>query len=169
MVVLDRILRDEVLNAVTAIRARAEPLRETGPDDASLDSIDRATDRIHAAVEDVGFPVRTHDDPGGQEPTALRDATAAALLAGVAMGTSLQAFANTIPVIGSLYGVASVPVGWITHLFHSVVFGVFFAATLRRRLRPAAADLSRRHCGARRPGERPGSVLGSVYWLLSRR
>jgi len=288
VVVLDRILRDEVLNAVTAIHARAEVLRHGGTDEDSLDSIDRATDRIRAAVEDVGFLIKTHDSPTGQEPTplapalreelaavadqqpgatlewtvdvdddlavrandrlgtvfgqlcataverhpegaplirvsvgatdtaatvtvtddgdpltekqaavlasdtiseyddpaisfgypivsflvdqyggdvtvardggqtrvtvslprvrestvpskrhgvepvALRDVTVAALLAGVAMGTILQVFANTIPVIGSLYGVASLPVGWVTHLFHSVVFGVFFAAALRR-------------------------------------
>jgi hypothetical protein len=36
VVVLDRILRDEVLNAVTAIRARAEVLRDVGTDDESL-------------------------------------------------------------------------------------------------------------------------------------
>ncbi|MEF8783408.1 MAG: ATP-binding protein [Haloarculaceae archaeon] len=68
----------------------------------------------------------------GLEPAALRDVTVAALAAGVAMGVVFQTFANTIPVIGSLYGVPSATVGWITHLFHSVVFGVLFAAALRR-------------------------------------
>jgi two-component system OmpR family sensor kinase len=362
VVVLDRILRDEVLNAVTAIHARAEILRSSGTDAESIEVIDRATDRIRAAVEDVGFLVKTHDDPVGQEPTALapvlreglaavddqypdatvdaavdvdddlsvrandrlgtvfgqlcataverhpdraphirvsvaatdtaatvtvtddgdplsekqatvltadtiseyddpaisfgypivsflvdqyggavtaerdgeetrvtvslprvhesatpsqrhgvepvalRDVTVAALLAGVAMGTILQVFADTIPVIGSLYGVASVPVGWITHLFHSVVFGVFFAATLRRPFLRARVDsfgatvavavgfglllavgvaglvmpvwLNAVGVSAPLPRIFPagvvghvvwGLVLGSVYWLLSRR
>jgi hypothetical protein len=234
VVVLDRILRDEVLNAVTAIRARAEVLRDVGTDDESLATIDRATGRIRDAVEDVDFLVQSqdgtrqeptalvpavretlaeasdqypdatvtvtddgdplsekqvavltagtiseYDDPAisfgypivsflvdqyggevtahrtdgetrvtvslprvreagtpsqrhGLEPAAIRDVTVAALLAGAAMGAILQAFANTIPVIGSLYGVGSVAVGWVTHLFHSLVFGVLFAAALRR-------------------------------------
>lgn len=362
VVVLDRILRDEVLNAVTAVHARAEILRSSGTDEASLDAIDRATDRIRTAVEDVGFLVKSHDDVAGQEPTALapvvreeletvdeqypdatvewavdveedlairandrlgtvfaqlcataverhpertphihvsveasdtaatvtvtddgdpisekqttvltagtiseyddpaisfgypivsflvdqyggdvdaertdgetrvtvslprvresttprqrhgvepvalRNVTVAALLAGVAMGAILQVFANTIPVIGSLYGVASVPVGWVTHLFHSVVFGVFFAAALRRPFLSARVDSFARTVavavgfglvlavgiaglvmplwlnavGVSAPLPRVfpagvvghvvwGLVLGSVYWLLSRR
>ncbi len=289
VVVLDRILRDEVLNAVTAARARLEILQDGTPDGESLATIDRATERIRDAVEDVGFLVRSqdgsrqeptplapavretlvgipeehpgvevdhdvrvdddlqvranerigtifaqlceiaverhpgrtphlrvdvdatetaatvtvtddgdplsekqaavltagtiseYDDPSisfgypvvsflvdqyggdvtverengethvtvslprvreggtpsqrhGVEPTALRNSALAALLAGVAMGAILQAFVNTIPVIGSLYGVGSVAVGWVTHLFHSVIFGIFFAAALRRPL-----------------------------------
>ena len=79
-------------------------------------------------VRERGAPRQRH----GVEPTALRDVSVAALVAGVAMGAVLQAFANTIPVIGSLYGVGNVAVGWVAHLFHSVVFGVLFAAVLRR-------------------------------------
>jgi signal transduction histidine kinase len=75
-----------------------------------------------------GTPSKRH----GVEPAGLRAATGAALVAGVAMGVVLQTFADTIPVIGSLYGVASPAVGWITHLFHSVVFGLLFVAALRR-------------------------------------
>jgi len=79
-------------------------------------------------VRDDGTQSQRH----GVEPTALRDVSIAALLAGLAMGGILQTYANTIPVIGSLYGVGNVAVGWVTHLFHSVVFGVLFAAALRR-------------------------------------
>jgi len=32
------------------------------------------------------------------------------------------------PVIGGLYGVDHGAVGWVTHLFHSVVFGLLFVA-----------------------------------------
>jgi hypothetical protein len=33
-----------------------------------------------------------------------------------------------LPVIGSLYGVGSPLAGWVSHLFHSVVFGLLYAA-----------------------------------------
>ena len=79
-------------------------------------------------IREDGAQSRQH----GLEPAALRDATVAALAAGVAMGIVFQTFANTIPVIGSLYGVPSATVGWISHLFHSVVFGILFVAALRR-------------------------------------
>lgn len=63
---------------------------------------------------------------------ALRNVTVAGLVAGVGMGLLLQAFTGAIPIIGALYGVETMAVGWITHLFHSVVFGVAFAAALSR-------------------------------------
>lgn len=52
----------------------------------------------------------------------------AGLLGGVAMGLFYQSTTGLLPVIGSLYGVSSPLVGWITHLFHSAVFGLLFAA-----------------------------------------
>lgn len=54
------------------------------------------------------------------------------LMAGVLMGVYLQTTAGMLPVIGALYGIESELVGWITHLFHSVVFGLLFAAGLSR-------------------------------------
>jgi len=66
----------------------------------------------------------------------------AALLAGLAMGAFLQATAEILPVVGTLYGVQSRVVGWVTHLFHSVVFGLLFAAACARpRLRDLASSL----------------------------
>ena len=40
------------------------------------------------------------------------------------MGLALQLSVGSVPVIGALYGAENVWVGWITHAFHSVVFGL---------------------------------------------
>lgn len=52
----------------------------------------------------------------------------ASLIAGVIMGVYLHVSAGLLPVIGALYAVPNQIVGWITHLFHSLVFGLFFVA-----------------------------------------
>lgn len=67
---------------------------------------------------------------GGVAPERLAEATAAALIAGVLMGGLLSSLTGTMPVIGSLYGVDNAAIGWTVHLFHSVVFGVAFAAVV---------------------------------------
>jgi signal transduction histidine kinase len=64
----------------------------------------------------------------GATPTRLRHAALAALVAGGAMGLLVGAVSGKLPVIGALYGVANVRVGWVTHLFHSVCFGFLFVA-----------------------------------------
>jgi len=58
-------------------------------------------------------------------------AAVAGLAGGLAFGVLLQAM-GTMPTIAALYGSESVAVGWIAHLFHSVVFGLVFAAAVVR-------------------------------------
>lgn len=58
---------------------------------------------------------------------------AAAVVAGLFLGVALEVLAGAIPAIGGLYGVESAVVGWVAHLFHSVLFGLLFAAALRAR------------------------------------
>ena len=72
------------------------------------------------------------EDAWGLEPTELALVTGAAVVAGVAMGLLLQVWTDAVPVIGGLYGVYSLGVGWIMHLFHSIVFGVVFAVAVSR-------------------------------------
>jgi signal transduction histidine kinase len=67
---------------------------------------------------------------GGVAVDRLLEATAAALIAGVCMGALLTVLTGTMPVIGALYGVQNPIIGWIVHLFHSVVFGVALAAVV---------------------------------------
>jgi len=66
----------------------------------------------------------------GVSPSDLAVAVVASLLAGGAMGVFNQLAGDSIPVVGALYGVANPIVGWITHEFHSVVFGMVYAAIL---------------------------------------
>ncbi|WP_276273535.1 ATP-binding protein [Haloarcula litorea] len=56
---------------------------------------------------------------------------AASLAAGGVMGGVVQAAGGGVPIIGALYGATSESVGWVTHEFHSVVFGLTYAALLR--------------------------------------
>ena len=58
----------------------------------------------------------------------LRRSVLAGILAGIGMGVFYQLSTGLLPVIGSLYAVESLLVGWITHLFHSAIFGLLFAA-----------------------------------------
>lgn len=71
-------------------------------------------------------------ETAGVDTAEFRAVTVAALVAGVLMGFIIQSLSGGLPVIGALYGVESVAVGWVTHLFHSVVFGVLFAAVVTR-------------------------------------
>lgn len=66
----------------------------------------------------------------GVAPYQLLSAVGAALLAGAAMGAVLHAVAGVVPVIGALYGVTDPVVGLVTHQFHSVVFGLVYAAII---------------------------------------
>lgn len=52
----------------------------------------------------------------------------AAVLAGIVMGLLLDQLAGIMSVVGTLYGIESPAIGWVSHLFHSVVFGLLFAA-----------------------------------------
>lgn len=81
--------------------------------------------------------LRTSEDlPDGDSPgvgaTELRYAAVAGVGAGVVMGGLLQLFTGDIAVIGSLYGVRSPVVGWVAHLFHSVLFATLAVAALTR-------------------------------------
>lgn len=68
----------------------------------------------------------------GLEPRELLVVAGAALVAGVSMGVVLQLWVQAVPVIGGLYGVQRLGVGWSMHLFHSVVFGFTFAVATEK-------------------------------------
>lgn len=104
-------------------------------------------------------PVGASRPRGVGVPTrALVYVSAAAVAAGVLMGWLLHAVSGAMPVIGALYGVASPVVGWITHLFHSVVFGLMFVAMVPAA--PGRDDWSWRLAG-------PGVAWGVVLWLVA--
>lgn len=93
-------------------------------------------------------------------PGRLLMAGIAGVIAGVVMGITLQTFTNILPVIGALYGSQSAAVGWITHLFHSVVFAVAFATGLSH---PQATDL--RDSPAVTTGL--AIVFGTLLWFVA--
>lgn len=93
---------------------------------------------VAATVTDGGTTVRLtlrradgETEHGTTHPLSsqkLGVATGASLVAGAVMGGVFQTLSGSVPVIGALYGVGNLWVGWITHLFHSLVFGLVYAA-----------------------------------------
>lgn len=83
-----------------------------------------------AETASKGTPTITDIGTYGVAPLGLVMATASALVAGAAMGGVLNAMTGTIPVIGALYGATLPAVGLVAHAFHSIVFGLMYAAFL---------------------------------------
>ncbi len=104
-------------------------------------------------------PVGASRPRGVGVPTrAMVYVSLAAVVAGVLMGWLLQSLAGVMPVIGALYGVSSPVVGWIIHLFHSVVFGLAFVAMVPAA--PGRDDWSWRLASA-------GVAYGVALWLVA--
>jgi hypothetical protein len=93
-------------------------------------------------------------------PRNVATAGAAGVVAGVAMGIVVQIALGQIAVIGALYGTASPIVGWITHLFHSAVFGIVFAAACSVATLEQWLHSWRRYVLA-------GAVYGLVLWTVA--
>jgi hypothetical protein len=96
----------------------------------------------------------------GVASPGLGGAIGAGVVAGVVMGILSDALTGLLPIIGSLYGVSDPLVGWITHLFHSVVFALLFAGgyTHLREGRPNGTALT---------GGLFGAGWGVVLWLVA--
>ncbi|WP_435186497.1 ATP-binding protein [Halobellus sp. EA9] len=107
------------------------------------------TERERIRPESIGLGVST-----------LIGAIVAGLVGGVAMGAYFQLTAGVLPVIGSLYGIESPLVGWITHLFHSAIFGLLFAAGV-------AAPGLRRYASWPGGSGVLGLLWGVVLWLVA--
>jgi two-component system OmpR family sensor kinase len=71
-------------------------------------------------AEDIGFDDRL-----------LLGGAVGGLLAGVLMGLLMHYRMGIMEVVGGLYTVESATAGWIFHLLHAVLFGVFFAIGLQ--------------------------------------
>lgn len=110
-----------------------------------LDEVDTRVDVDAADGTTITMTfARAIGDSGGLSTGRLLAAVGASLVAGLAMGVGFAAFTGIIPVIGALYGASNPAVGWLTHLFHSVVFGVGFAAVVSHpRVRPRLAGVGR--------------------------
>lgn len=96
----------------------------------------------------------------GVPPRFLGFTAVSALVAGVVMGTISQAVFGSFSIVGALYGVANVGVGWLLHIFHSLIFGILFAVAVAYS-NPANA--------LRRPGVMValGVAYGVFLWLFA--
>jgi two-component system OmpR family sensor kinase len=123
-------------------------------------AVSAPTERTAVTVE----LLRTMEDPppgesSGVAPADLRDAAVAGLGAGLAMGALLQVFTGQVAVIGSLYGLRSLPVGWVVHLFHSVLFSTVAVVTIRRTRLARVVPKPRKLVAV-------GVSYGLVLWLV---
>lgn len=66
----------------------------------------------------------------GVLPSRIALAVVTALVAGATMGGVMAALDGDIAVIGALYGIEDATIALITHEFHSIVFGLFYASFL---------------------------------------
>lgn len=80
---------------------------------------------------DGGVVTLQSTDVLGLSPRRLGLAVGTSLVAAVVMGLPMQFLSGAVPVIGALYGVQNALVGWLTHGFHSVVFGLVYAALVQ--------------------------------------
>lgn len=92
-------------------------------------------------------------------PRRIGLAVGASLVAGLTMATAMVGLDGDVPVIGALYGAESIPVATIAHEFHSVVFGLIYAAVLS-----AAPAAYIRSVGTR---ILLGVVFGALLWLVA--
>lgn len=97
------------------------------------------------------------DERFGVAPTRLRRGALAGLVAGGVMGLVTQFVAGHMAVIGALYGVDNVAVGWVSHQYHSVFFALVFVAATASWV----ADGDWRRLTAL------GAGYGVVLWLLA--
>lgn len=116
--------------AVGFDRRIVELLSEYYGGELEIRSAESSTDSSASAV--LNLPRARGERTGagrlGLTTTGLGAALGAGVVAGITMGVLSDVLAGLLPVIGSLYGVSDPLVGWITHLFHSVVFALLFAA-----------------------------------------
>jgi signal transduction histidine kinase len=91
---------------------------------------------------------------------AVGRATTAGVVAGVVMGSFLQLAADSLPVIGALYSVNSPGIGWLTHLFHSVIFALLFATGYQYTDRGTSLS-------PRRRASLFGLGWGTVLWFVA--
>ena len=144
------------------IRVHERPTRRAGGEPDSPEPIDNETAGLRTRVA-ITLPRASADAAAatvGVPYPDLSRAAAAGLVAGVAMGGVYWLTSGVLPVIGALYGVESALVGWITHLFHSVVFALLFVAGA------STSAFEERISGPLR-SVLAGLSFGAVLWLIA--
>ena len=144
------------------IRVHERPAGQAGGEPDWTESIGDETAGLRTRVA-ITLPRESADAAAatvGVPYPDLSRAAAAGLVAGVAMGGVYWLTSGVLPVIGALYGVESALVGWITHLFHSVVFALLFVAGA------STSAFEERISGPLR-SVLAGLSFGAVLWLIA--
>lgn len=97
------------------------------------------------------------DDRSNAGQRSWAAGAAGGLLGGLAMGVILQLTTETLPLIGSVYGMPTVLGGWIAHLAHAVLFGLLFVWIVTL---PLFRDTAQTLIGSTGIGIGYGAVLG---------
>lgn len=130
----------------------AELLVESYRGELTADVTDEGTTvTADLAVADTRSASTSAATTSGVTVDRLALVVGASLVAGFVMGVATDALAGAVPVIGTLYGVADPVVGWVTHQFHSLVFGLIYAGILTTA--PRRLDAGHR-----------GRIAGAVAW-----
>ena len=84
------------------------------------------------------------------------------LVAGLAMGALVQVVLGQMTAIGALYtlGDPNLTVGWVAHLFHSVLFGAVFALA-------RGPELAERFVDGYPAGLVSGLAFGTALWAVN--
>jgi two-component system OmpR family sensor kinase len=143
------------LNIVRLLVESFDGAVETRVTDAGT-SIEVILPRTRGA--DLRSPGTTVTAPG-VVPSRLALAVGSSLVAGLLMGAGMVALGGDVPVIGALYGVENLSVALISHEFHSVVFGLIFAALL--------SALPTRYSGRLSRTVGLGVGFGLLLWLVA--
>ncbi|SIR50751.1 hypothetical protein SAMN05421858_2560 [Haladaptatus litoreus] len=81
------------------------------------------------------------------------------LAGGIVFGILMQSM-GMMPTIASLYGLDGATMGWVAHLFHSIVFGLLFGGIVTMtRLRKYADRIA--------PTTGLGAVYGVLLWFVA--
>jgi two-component sensor histidine kinase/uncharacterized membrane protein YagU involved in acid resistance len=133
--------------------------------DGTVDTnVDDGGTSITVTLHRAGTPA---DDPGtGPRLTGIKPALPhltvsflAAVLAGVFYGIASETLGGSVAAIGVFYGTSNALVGWLTHEFHSVVFGFVYVGLLSVALQ-RFADHIRTYLGV-------GLLWGLVLWTVA--
>ncbi|WP_435155621.1 hypothetical protein [Haladaptatus sp. DFWS20] len=81
------------------------------------------------------------------------------LAGGIVFGVLMQSM-GMMPAIASLYGLDGATMGWVAHLFHSIVFGLVFGGIMTMtRLRKYADRIA--------PTTGLGAAYGVLLWVVA--
>lgn len=126
---------------------------DTGPDGTTITVVLERTDGVDRSIR------ASESNLTGIRPDvpSLLVTLLASVVAGVLYGLSSEALGGSIAGIGVFYGTADPVVGWLTHEFHSIVFGFVFVS-----LRSLAPERYRTDVW---PSVAIGLGWGAVLWL----